>query len=99
MHLDRIPKHGEHSPLATGRLGDDGDESLEGTEDGSVDHDWSLELVVGRAAWLLGTPETQVESFGKVEIQLAEVSLRLSIPSMGDGCGRLPGSCRTATVA
>jgi hypothetical protein len=80
MHtaVDDTPATSKHSPLATGRFRDDSDESLDRAENGTVDHDWSLELVVGRAAWLLGTPETQVESFGKVEIQLAEVSLRLS---------------------
>lgn len=60
----------------TGKVfGDDGDESLQGSEDGSVDHDWAFELRrdIGSSV-LVGTSVTKVESLGEVEVELKNTS-------------------------
>jgi hypothetical protein len=64
-------------PFTSEVLCDDGDESLEGTKDSSVNHDWSFELrcTVGIAT-LVGSSVSQVESLGDIEIEL-QVSLML----------------------
>lgn len=42
-----------------------------------MDHDWSFELRgVGRLAALVRTSVTEVESLGKVEVELKNVSAR-----------------------
>jgi hypothetical protein len=58
-------------PLSCEVLGDDGDESFEGSEDSSVNHDWTFELRgdVGVCA-LVGASVSEVESLGKVEVEL-----------------------------
>lgn len=55
-------------PLATGRFSDNGDESLEGTENGTMDHDWSREL--GAVGILFGRVVLEVKSLGEVKVEL-----------------------------
>lgn len=55
-------------PFATGRFSDDGDESLEGTKNGTMDHDWSSEL--GAVRVLFGRVVFEVESLREVKVEL-----------------------------
>lgn len=58
-------------PLAAGRFSDNGDEALEGTENGTMDHDWSSKL--GAVRILIGGVVLEVESLGEVKVKLHEV--------------------------
>lgn len=60
-------------PFATGRFSDDGDESLEGTKNGTMDHDWSSELGAVRA--LFGRVVFEVESLREVKVELYQASV------------------------
>jgi hypothetical protein len=64
---------GLDSPFTGCRLRDDGEESLDTAENGTVDHHWALERSASDgvlASRHVGRSEFEVEPLGQVEIEL-----------------------------
>lgn len=57
-----------YAPLSARGLGNDGDESLDGSENGTVDHDWSGKVASDRS--VVRPSVLEVESLGQVEVEL-----------------------------